>query len=251
MKWGLLGPEILGSQRRVRTLGLASVVRHFNDLAAPGMGGVWFGKQLLIAALGVALAQQMRMKGRQASNINVTNAVEAVACWLSLDHGGWDADPRVLGRLKLRNKSDDLSFRRVRRQGFYVTQPMRMRTVQPLLALGFVKSSSEQFNSFACTEIGWNLVEVACRDYKPHRTTVLKNLLNWTDGDPDCVKTAAMRHALSPKEQLSIEAREILREALVRRSSNPEGRRSKLLEWMGDQTMARDVRSHGSKSRPN
>ena len=121
-------PEILGSQRRVRTLGLASVVHHFNDLAAPGMGGVWFGKQLLIAALGVALAQQMRMKGRQASNINVTNAVEAVACWLSLDHGGWDADPRVLGRLKLRNKSDDLSFRRVRRQGFYVTQPMRMRS---------------------------------------------------------------------------------------------------------------------------
>ena len=174
------------------------------------------------------------MKGRQASNINVTNAVEAVACWLSLDHGGWDADPRVLGRLKLRNKSDDLSFRRVRRQGFYVTQPMRMRTVQPLLALGFVESSSERFNSFACTEIGWNLVEVACRDYKPHRTTVLKNLLNWTDGDPDCVKTAAMRHALSPKEQLSIEAREILREALVRRSSDPEGRRSKLLEWMGD-----------------
>ena len=69
MKWGLLGPEMLGSQRRVRTLGLASVVRLFNDLAAPGMGGVWFGKQLLIAALGVALAVPVvALAGTGASN---------------------------------------------------------------------------------------------------------------------------------------------------------------------------------------
>jgi hypothetical protein len=47
MNWGLLGPEVLGSQRRMRTLGLGTVVRKFNDLAVPGMGGVWFGKQLL------------------------------------------------------------------------------------------------------------------------------------------------------------------------------------------------------------
>lgn len=233
MKWGLLGPEMLGSQRRVRTLGLATVVRHFNDLAAPGMGGVWFGKQLLIAVLGVALAQQIRMKGRQASNIDVANAVEAIACWLSLNHGGWAADPRVLGRLKMRSRTDDLSFRRVRRQGFYVTQPMRMRTVQPLLALGFVESASERFNSFACTEMGGNFIEIACHDYRPNRTTVLKSLLAWTDAlDADAVKTGAMRQALSPTEQLSVEARELVREALVARSSDRDGRRSKLLEWM-------------------
>jgi len=33
---------------------------------------------------------------------------------------------------------DDFSFRRVRQRNFYVTQPMRMATVQALPALGFV-----------------------------------------------------------------------------------------------------------------
>lgn len=234
MKWGLLGPEILSSQRRVRTLGLATVVRHFNDLAVPGMGGVWFGKQLLIASIGVALAQEIRKKGRQVSNIETANAVEALSCWLTLDHNGWAPDARVLGRLKLRNKTDDLSFRRFRRHGFYVTQPMRMRTVQPLLALGFVESANERFNSFECAEVARNFIEAACRDYRPRHTTILKNLLSWAEGEADCVKTAATREALSPTEPLSDQAREILREALIGRTSDRDGRRSKLLDWMDD-----------------
>ncbi len=33
--WGLLGPEMLNSERRTRTLGLGTAVRKFNDLAVP------------------------------------------------------------------------------------------------------------------------------------------------------------------------------------------------------------------------
>ena len=46
MTWGLLGPKALGNERRTRTLGLVVAVCAFNDLAVPGLGGVWFGKQL-------------------------------------------------------------------------------------------------------------------------------------------------------------------------------------------------------------
>ena len=53
--WGLLGPEFLPNTRRTRTLGLGASVRAFNDLAVPGLGGVWYGKQLLLAVLGVAV----------------------------------------------------------------------------------------------------------------------------------------------------------------------------------------------------
>ena len=52
--WGLLRPETIASERRTRTLDLGAAVRTFNDLAIPGLGGVWFGKQLLLATLGVA-----------------------------------------------------------------------------------------------------------------------------------------------------------------------------------------------------
>ncbi len=35
--WGLLGPEMLASERRTRTLDLGATVRSFNDLAVPGI----------------------------------------------------------------------------------------------------------------------------------------------------------------------------------------------------------------------
>jgi hypothetical protein len=37
--WGLLGPEMLASERRTRALGLGATVRSFNDLADPGLPG--------------------------------------------------------------------------------------------------------------------------------------------------------------------------------------------------------------------
>jgi len=81
----LLGPETVVSQRRPRTLGLGAAVRAFDELAVPGLGGVWFGKQLFLATLGVAVAEKVRGCGMPVQNIEVTNAVEALACWLGLD----------------------------------------------------------------------------------------------------------------------------------------------------------------------
>ena len=82
--WGLLGPEFLPNARRTRTLGLGASVRRFNDLAVPGLGGVWYGKQLLLATLGVAVAEAARSQGVKVQNIEVANAIEALACWLAL-----------------------------------------------------------------------------------------------------------------------------------------------------------------------
>ena len=81
MTWGLLGPEKIESVRRARSLGVAAAVRAFNDLAVPGLGGVWFGKQIVLATLGVYLAEKVSAKH---SNIKVANAVEALACGLGL-----------------------------------------------------------------------------------------------------------------------------------------------------------------------
>jgi hypothetical protein len=232
----------------MRTLGLATVVRKFNDLAVPGMGGVWFGKQLLVANLGVALAERARMGGRQFRNIEVANAVEALACWLALEENGWQSDPRLFGRLKMQGKND-LAFRKVRQPGFYVTQPMRMRTVQPLLALGLVDAPSERFNAFQCTETGRTFIEAACHNYRPKNRSVLQNLLCWMQNDDDCIKTYHSRQALSPVEPLTKEAREILRERIVRGSDSTGGRRRNLLDWMDELRKTPRHRSHGVDSR--
>ena len=130
--WGLLGPEGLPNARRTRTLGLGASVRRFNDLAVPGLGGVWYGKQLLLATLGVAVAEAARSQGAEVWNIETANAIEALACWLAFKRNGWNSDARLRGNTKLQGK-DDFSFKRVRERNFYLTQPMRMATVQSLL----------------------------------------------------------------------------------------------------------------------
>src|SRR5690606_5746501 len=125
--WGLLGPELLPNVRRRRTLGLGASVRFFNESAVPGLGGVKFGKQLVLATLGVAVAEAARDRGAKVQNIEVTNAIEALACWLAFEKNGWKSDLRLKGNTKLRGK-EDFVFKKVKQRNFYVTQPMRMAT---------------------------------------------------------------------------------------------------------------------------
>jgi hypothetical protein len=230
--WGLLGPETLASERRTRTLGLGATVRSFNDLAVPGLGGVWFGKQLLLGTLGVAIAERVRNSGKRAQNIEVTNAVEALACWLALDFSGWKRDPRLRGALKLSGKKD-LSFATVSKRSFYVTQPMRQATVQPLRALGVVASSGERFNAFRCTKHGEAFIDAAWAAFKPHKRSVLDHLVMWARGIHDDVKTSSeLRKALSPLEPMSESAREFLRERIVQGTGTEASRRRKALDWV-------------------
>ena len=87
MKWGVLGPGKTLSNRRIRTLDLAVATRDFNERAVPGLGGVWFGRQIYLSVLGVCVAREAGRAGCKASPIQVANSIEALACWLSLQKG--------------------------------------------------------------------------------------------------------------------------------------------------------------------
>lgn len=228
--WGLLGPETLASERRTRTLGLGAAVRLFNDRAVPGLGGVWFGKQLFLAVLGVAVAERVRASGGRVRNIEVTNAIEALACWLALDANGWKRDPRLRGATKMHGKTD-LSFAAVRGPKFYVTTPMRQATVQPVRALGFVEGRGERFNAFGCTSIGDAFIIEACDDYRPYKRSVTDHLVSWVQGESGKVKSPELRSALSPVEPLSLGAREYLRERIIQGTGNAS-RRRQALAWV-------------------
>lgn len=234
--WGLLGPETLVSERRTRTLGLGAAVRTFNDLAVPGLGGVWFGKQLFLATLGVVIAEQARNEGRRIQNIETANAIEALACWLALNSNGWKPDPRLRGATKMRGKTD-LSFATVRKSGFYVTQPMRMATVQPLLALGLVEASSERFNAFRCSLPGRAFVDAACSGFNPcyYSKSIVEHLAGWAKDEHNNVKSSnKLQEALSPLVPLSRSAREFLRERLVQGAGDEGQRRRAALAWVDD-----------------
>jgi hypothetical protein len=240
LTWGLIGPEELISSRRTRTLGLGSAVRTFNDLAVPGLGGIWFGRQLFLAALGIAVAQHARDRGLRIPNIPVTNAVEALACWLAFNETAWSVDPRLRGGRKMRTKHD-LSFAAVRKPTFYVTQPMRSTTIQPLLALGFVHGNSERFNAFECTEAGFNLIELFTEGQRPHRKTVTDLLSEWVRGAEFNMDTSALRDAISPTRPLAKAVCDYLYERLSHGVPAEAERRKSCLAWVNQLRNGADV----------
>lgn len=232
--WGLLGPEFLPNSRRTRTIRLGASVRSFNDLAVPGLGGVWYGKQLLLATLGVAVAEEARSRGAKVQNIEVSNAIEALACWLAFNSNDWSRDARLRGNTKLQGKVD-FSFRHVRQRNFYVTQPMRMATVQALPALGFVESDSARFNAFRCSDEGRGFIEQATGEYRPHKRAVIDHLTRWVLGENDKLKTNELQQALSPLHRFPNDAIPLLHERLIQggnESLEDKKRRGNALAWV-------------------
>lgn len=231
LMWGVLGPENVRSERRTRTLGLGAAVRNFNELAVPGLGGVWFAKQIFVALLGVAVAERARQRGARHDNIQVTNAIEALGCWLEYTRNGWESDERLRGVDKLASASAPPLFTVFGRRGFYVTQPMRMSTVQALRSMGLVEGTSERFNAYRCSATGLALVEAGCGSVRPRNTDPLEALAGWVTGDFDA-GSESMRVLLSPVEPLPSQAHALLLECLCQGDGEATGRRRAATEWV-------------------
>ena len=229
--WGLLGPEQIQSVRRTRTLEVGSAVRAFNDCAVPGMGGVWFGKQLMLSLLGVAVAGRLDGRSR-VRNIEMANAVEALACCLAFRQNEWKTDARLQGRRKMFGHQT-LTFAVMRKSSFYVTQPMRMSTNQPLQALGLVEADGERFNAFRITPAGEDFLRISCGD-----SPVLGRLVSWVQDKKDWRPTPPLKkvltQVLSPLEPLNLEAREFL-QGLMSHSGQGNERRAAGLAWVKGQ----------------
>lgn len=149
MPWGILAPDTVVSQRRQQNLGLAAAVRHFNDRAVPGIGGMWFPMPILWSVLAISIAEELG-----APALPVGNAVEAR---VMLEVIAGPQDRRVRGARKMQGLKDS-SFHNLRRRGTYVVQPIRMAMVQPLVALGFVQGS--RYGAFRMHGAGRELLEL-------------------------------------------------------------------------------------------
>lgn len=233
ISWGVLGPEQLVSERRTRTLGMGTVVRVFNDLAVPSLGGVKYSKSVFLACLGIYVAEKVRGSGIQVSNIEVSNAIEALACCLSYRKNGWQSDPRLQGNTKLRGK-EDLSFKAVSKSNFYVTQPMRMATVQTLPGLDLVAAKGERFNSYSLSVHGVNLVEAGCEGLKCHRNGIVEFLVKWVLGDSRNPNQSSLTQVISQLEDLAKGAKGILKERLVSGNDENSIRRRNALSWVSN-----------------
>ena len=148
--------------------------------AKPGARVALDGRSLRVGTDGGFVFGLGRDAGKRAQNIETANAVEALACWLVLSRNNWVGDRRLRGGTKMRHRRD-VSFAEARKRNFYVTQPMRMSTVQPLHALGLVHSESERFNAFSTAQPGLDFIAAVCdasgASYR--QRNVLDHLVGW------------------------------------------------------------------------
>lgn len=163
--WGTLAPDMVISTRRQQSLGLTNAVRHFNDRSVPGIGGMWFPIPLLWSILAVAIAEKLNRNA-----LPIGNAIEALA--MSRINGA-SPDPRIRGRRKL-SAIQDISFDNLSRRGVYITQPIRMSLVQPLVELGYV--TGNRYGSFRLATGGKEILNL------PLVTQLFSELLEWVNG---------------------------------------------------------------------
>jgi hypothetical protein len=136
------------------------------------------------------------------------------------------------GATKMRNKTD-LAFAIMRKPSFYVTQPMRQATVQPMRALRLAESAGERFNAFDCTSLGYDFVEAVCYELRPSNRTVLDHLVGWAQDAAYNVKTSwSLTAALSPLNAMPESACELLREQLVQGTGTSATRQRNALGWV-------------------
>lgn len=236
---GMLGPDRVVSSRRLRSLGIAGAVRRFNERAVPGLGGVWFGKQLMLALLGVRVAELQAERGRSVAKMECANAIEALACWLAYRDAGWAPDARLRGRNKFPREHDleeGPLYARFRARGFYVTQPMRMAAGSALVPLGFATSPNGRFNSLQTTAEGRAFLDAALGGYRPSNRSMAEHLSQWVQGEAVTVTAGTVAGGLSPCLPMPSDALEHLEGRLRAGGANEmaaaKARRRAALEWV-------------------
>lgn len=231
--WGLLAPEQLPNHRRKRSLGLNAVLQDYNEKAVPGVASIWYAKQILICALGIVVAETVNQSSKKrVSNIEVTNAIEALAFKISMSSNGNQSDARIRGITKLATKKEDVfTYKEVIKKGFYLVQPMRMSIGQALLSLGFAKSNSTRFNTFSSTNIAEEFIN------KADENNLLNALVNWVSIGSEPFKNLKPKnnHLLNVLKPLSNSARLFLFDVLNRNtmtSFEHDPRRTNVLKWV-------------------
>ncbi|WP_155897331.1 hypothetical protein [Aureimonas ureilytica] len=202
-------------------------MRFFNERAVPGLGNVWFGRQVVLALFGVRLAEEARKVGRRCTNIAAANAVEALAVWLTLQNNGWSRNERLPGFLKLQRHrgKEPPSFKEASSTAFYVTQPMRIGTGDALVTLGLVSATSSRFNSYTVTDRGQALLDLTCEGSR-------RALQSWAAGDHLTTRRRPIAEQLDPTRPLPDGARELLRNAFLAGDDFERARRRQALAFV-------------------
>lgn len=176
-EWFIPALEDFPVERALLHLGLNRAVRYYRELVVPGIGGVWFVRQLSWAVAGIQLANE---SNRGIPAVRIANAIEALACKLMWKD---DHDMRgIRGKRAFQRYGQAYSFRELSHERYYVQVTFRQSSVNALLKLGLAEGVM-RFNSMNLSQLGEDLADAFLKPKVNNADSIKNALCNWISGD--------------------------------------------------------------------
>ena len=225
-KWFIPAPEDFPSQRALLHFGLNKAVRYYRELIVPGIGGVWFVRQISWAMAGIKLAEQLNYKPAK-----IANAIEALSGKLE-----WKNSEKYNGKgtRAFQRKPKDWKFKQLSTKQYYVQITYRMAAVRALTGLGLVTGT--RFNSMELTQAGSELAKIFLNQKGCGKGgSILENMLKkWIQGN-GISKSGNIVSCLCKTNALSDEKQIVLNRLMAEESGS--SRRKELIAAFGHSTV--------------
>lgn len=214
LDWYAPAPADVGGSRLTLDFGLRAADLYFRELVVPGIGRVWFVRQLSWPVAALKLHAILKAEhGRNILPSAISQGIEALGCKLALLQEDGERSDRIIGRRAFDRAPDAWDFASLRRSSYYVINTHRQAATRALRVDGGLGlASGSRFNAMTLEPIGEALAGAFLRQ---GRIALQNWLIGWLLGEAsDPSRSDALCRALSP-ETASANEREIVRGRLI------------------------------------
>jgi hypothetical protein len=239
--WFSPAPNHRTNERIRLDFGLRKADLFFRELVVPGLGRVWFVRQLSWPLAALAIHVELKKQGKNAPKPTaICHGIEALACKLQYKFEPQSDGPekaksfRILGRRAFGRDAElkTWSFDQLHRASNYVRNTHRQSATRALRVdggLGFV--SGPRFDLLQLEPIGVDLANTFL-EQKVGRSTLRKCLCGWLSGKYEIPKEPKVLHeVLSPEHTTQAEF-ECVKSRLLDTSTEESNKRLNLKNAM-------------------
>lgn len=246
--WYAPSPCEFSGRRLTLDFGLRSADLFFRELVVPGLGRIWFARQLSWPLAALALYEELTRDGWNVPKPTaICHGIEALACKLEYE-ANTDRETRsrrILGTREFgRDKEQKLwSFHELRQASNYVRNTHRQAATRAIRVdggIGFARGS--RFDLLELDSVGHQLADVFLKQRVGQgRTTLKKWIKDWLQGEKTLpASRASFRKALSP-EHTTDDERALVRSWLLGTSTAASEKRQRLADSVGRAEALRDI----------
>jgi hypothetical protein len=236
--WFSPAPSEVSSSRISLDFNLRTADLFFRELVVPGLGRIWFARQLSWPLAALTLHEELASHGSNSPKPTaICHGIEALACKLQYLVDPQDPSRRILGRRAFGRDADRevWSFRRLRQAMNYVRNTHRQAATRAIRVdggLGFARGS--RFDLLKLEPVGRALANAFLEQRVGQGGTSLRKwLLGWLNGNHEVSGAPkTLLYALSPEHATDNE-RALVRSRLLGTSTPESEKRQRLARAVG------------------